>query len=435
MAEVFSLSFSTNRAYRPSRFLCHFSKDISHEPARIRDDDDYFGDDSDDNGVSSSSEEDSLTPALERSTDMLKRVERDQQRSNRMSTPKMPKSSVKSQVFNDDSTFMVDISCLFQRCTWSANQCPSFSRMTSEKSPRSRLPSSFIRLPTPADDNQSHLYANGFDELCEWLFNELETGAMLTMTRVQCQYMSILRRRKERFFEASTRTTAIRARLETRFKDDLLFEKLNNYNGTHVVLNDLPAYVRLSISSQNSHVANRSTLPDDDPNSTDNCTSLFNAIKLIRRTITSGSHYFKHLAANRDKLTSLTSGSLWEFAPLLLKNFVGLLTMSSPEFSDFERDGAFLGMFETDMFGKSQKWLKVASISFDIINCQNERQITPKHYLLANEIFRQTRSADLLTIMNRMGHSCSYKTIARLHHEVSYFLRMLHSRFSQFVGR
>ena len=302
--------------------------------------------------------------------------------------------------------------------------------MASEKPPRSRLPSSFVRLPIPADDNQSHLYADGFDELCEWLFNELEREGILPMTKVQDQYISILGRRKELVREGSTRTTSIHARLETRFKGDLLFEKLNNNNGTHVVLNDLPAYVRLAISSQNSHVANRSTLSDNDPNSTDDCTSLFNAIKLIRRSITSGSHYFKHLAANHDKLTSLTSGSLWEFAPLLLKNFVGLLTMSSPEFSDLERDGAFLGMFEKDMFGKSQKWLKVASISFDIINCQNERQITPKHYLLANEIFRQTRSADLLTIMNRMGHSCSYKTIARLHHEVGIFLRILYSCFS-----
>ena len=107
------MSFSTNRTYRPSGFFCYFSKDISHEPARIRDDDEYFGDDSDDNGVSSSSEEDSLTPALEGSAGKLKRVERNQRRSTRMSTPKMPKSSVKSQVFNDHSSFMVHVSCLF----------------------------------------------------------------------------------------------------------------------------------------------------------------------------------------------------------------------------------------------------------------------------------------------------------------------------------
>ena len=253
------------------------------------------------------------------------------------------------------------------------------------------------------------------------------------MTDIQHQYISILRRRNEPVCEGSTRSTAIRARLETRFKEDLWFEKLNNAIGTHVVLNNLSAYVKSSISSQSSHIDNRPKLSDYN-SSIDDCTVLFNAIKLIGRTISSGSHYLKHLASNRDKLTSLTTGSLWEFAPFLLKNFIGLIIMSSRQFSDVERDGTFLEMLENDMFEKSQKWLKIASISFDVINCQNEGHITPKHYLVANEIFPQTGSADLLTIMNRMGHSCSYKTVARLHHEVSCVLLVFHSSLDIFVS-
>ena len=366
---------------------------------------------------------------------MFQCVNNGQRRSHLMSTPNSPKPSRKPQVCNDDcDAAFLDGLFLLQTSFRSSDHSRSFSRNASEPSLRTRLPSSLNRLPVPADDTGSHVYENSFDELCEWLVNELEMGIMLAMTDIQYQYISILRRRNEPVCEGSTRSTAIRARLETRFKEDLLFEKLNNTSGTHVVINDLSAYVRLSISHQNSNTDHGPKLSGNDNSSSDDCTVLFNAIKLIRRTISSGSHYLKHLTSNRDKLTSLTTGSLWEFAPLLLKNCIGLLTMSSRQFSDVERDGTFLEMLENDMFEKSQKWLKIASISFDIMNCQNEGQITPKHYLLANEIFRQTRSADLLTILNRMGHSSSYKTVARLHHEVGCVLSVFHATLSIVVG-
>jgi hypothetical protein len=76
-------------------------------------------------------------------------------------------------------------------------------------------------------------------------------------------------------------------------------------------------------------------------------------------------------------------------------------------------------VFDDDMFINDAKQLKIASISYDIINAMNERFITPKHYLLANELFRHERSSQLLTITNRLGHTCSYLTMCRLQHEAA----------------
>ncbi|CAF4621853.1 unnamed protein product, partial [Didymodactylos carnosus] len=72
-----------------------------------------------------------------------------------------------------------------------------------------------------------------------------------------------------------------------------------------------------------------------------------------------------------------------------------------------------------DLFRQSRKWLKVASIGYDIISCKNERYITPKHYLLGNEVFRHERSLQLLTILNRFGDTCSYKSLIRLHERIA----------------
>ncbi|CAF1502366.1 unnamed protein product [Adineta steineri] len=76
-------------------------------------------------------------------------------------------------------------------------------------------------------------------------------------------------------------------------------------------------------------------------------------------------------------------------------------------------------VFNDDMFVNDAKKLKIASISYDIINGMNERFITPKHYLLANELFRHERSSQLLTITNRLGHTCSYITMCRLQSEAA----------------
>jgi hypothetical protein len=73
-------------------------------------------------------------------------------------------------------------------------------------------------------------------------------------------------------------------------------------------------------------------------------------------------------------------------------------------------------MFDIDLFRNSEDWLKNISICFDIINVQNDRIVTPKHILLANEVYRHAHSYELLTVLNRFGVVCSYRNLTRLYH-------------------
>ena len=78
-------------------------------------------------------------------------------------------------------------------------------------------------------DAASRLFANGFDELCEWLFSLLESGSVVPMVEVAAEYERILHRRHETCTESMLRTTFLRNRLESRYENMLHFDKLNNY--------------------------------------------------------------------------------------------------------------------------------------------------------------------------------------------------------------
>ena len=95
-------------------------------------------------------------------------------------------------------------------------------------------------------------------------------------------------------------------------------------------------------------------------------------------------------------------------------------------------------VFNDDMFINDSKQLKIASISYDVINAINERFITSKHYLLANELFRHERSSQILPLTNRLGHTCSYLTMCRLQYEAAEKVKHLsdvHEQIHRPTGR
>ena len=83
--------------------------------------------------------------------------------------------------------------------------------------------------PVAACDAASRLFSSGFDELCAWLLELLESGILVPMIDIANQYERILTRRKESATESMLRTTFIRNRLEKKYGSLLCFEKLNNY--------------------------------------------------------------------------------------------------------------------------------------------------------------------------------------------------------------
>ncbi|CAF1469018.1 unnamed protein product [Didymodactylos carnosus] len=145
------------------------------------------------------------------------------------------------------------------------------------------------------------------------------------------------------------------------------------------------------------------------------CECLFDAIRMMRNSISIGRQTLKAFSDKTEKLTSFTPEDFWSCAPLLLRNFIGLLTLNDADFRKLQRNYNYYDLFSSDLFERSSKWLKICSITYDILNCKNDAFLSPKHYMLANELMQHERSADLVSIFNRYGHTCSYQTIRKLH--------------------
>lgn len=183
-----------------------------------------------------------------------------------------------------------------------------------------------------------------------------------------------------------------------------------------VALADVSTYVRLAMSRDN--VWTR-PVQHDKAHERRDCEDMMTAIERIRQSIQRNMFYFRNLKENLPSITNFDQELFWECVPLLLRNFIGLITASEAKFRTIKNDYAFYDLLEKDLFFGSSKHLKIASISYDLIRARDEKVITPKHLLLANELFHHTRSANLLKVTNRLGHSCSYDTVRRLHQKAA----------------
>lgn len=179
-----------------------------------------------------------------------------------------------------------------------------------------------------------------------------------------------------------------------------------------VALADVSMYVQLAMSKDNVW---RRPIQQDEAHDRRDCEDIMVAIEKIRQSIQRNMFYFRNLKKDRLSITSFDQELFWQCVPLLLRNFVGLVTASEEKFQKIKKDYGFYDLLEKDLFIGSSKHLKIASISYDLIRARDEKVITPKHLLLANELFHHTRSANLLKVTNRLGHSCSYDTVRRLH--------------------
>ncbi|CAF2191690.1 unnamed protein product [Rotaria magnacalcarata] len=270
--------------------------------------------------------------------------------------------------------------------------------------------------------NIDNIYTTGFEELCDWLSPVLMKGIIVSMNDIKTKYKQILRMRKERCSSSMLLASAVRARLEQKFGNQIMFYYRRKREGLYVALNDLSVILSKLMHDNKSLSTHHQSVPrvNSNPGTAQrSCENIFETVQLLRQSIENYSHYFSMLKKNRLSLIDLDSNIFWDCIPILLKNFIGLLTASSKEFNEIKKQYDFYSMFTENVLTNHDKKLKIASISYDIINSFNRNFITPKHYLLGNELLRHENSCQLLTITNRLGHTCSYKTMRRLQYEVA----------------
>ncbi|CAF1555416.1 unnamed protein product, partial [Rotaria sordida] len=269
---------------------------------------------------------------------------------------------------------------------------------------RSRY-STKIRRPTknhnqyPIDDKKkSFLYDDSFSELCGWLENLLRGGFLVSLVMVKEKYEEILQLRNEMITEGMIRTTSIRDRLHTKFKNRILFTKVSNRQGLFISWNDLSTITQSTLTNSSTLDYNSgfqsNNIYKDQENVVDKeaqSTILFEAIELLRESIHENMHYLKQVQDNNKSLTEFTTGLFWDCVPTLIKNVIGLLTTNDDYFQRFKNNYEYYNIFDQDMYKSSEKALKISSIAYDIINTRYNSYSTPKHLLLGNELYHHIR--------------------------------------------
>lgn len=237
---------------------------------------------------------------------------------------------------------------------------------------------------------------------------------------VKDKYQEIVQSRNQSIIEGMIRTKSIRDRLQTKFEDRILFTKLNNRQGLFISWNDLSSITRATLT--NSSISNddysiRSDYIYKDQEHLEdikaNSKLLFRVTELLRESIRENMHNLNQARRNDQSLSEFTSGLFWNCIPVLIKNFIGLLTANDDCFQHFKDNSDYSNLFNNDMYKECEKSLKISSIAYDIINARYDSYSTPKHMLLGNELFHHVRLSYLVDVINRFGHTCSYETLVR----------------------
>ncbi|CAF0764722.1 unnamed protein product [Didymodactylos carnosus] len=107
------------------------------------------------------------------------------------------------------------------------------------------------------------------------------------------------------------------------------------------------------------------------------CETLLDCVvKLLRQSIDDNNHYFKKLKQQPELLANFTSGLYWDFVPLILKNFIGLVTVNERKFDEMKRDYIFYDALDKDLFKSSKKWLKISSQTITRLHKQSAAQVS-----------------------------------------------------------
>ena len=110
---------------------------------------------------------------------------------------------------------------------------------------------------------------------------------------------------------------------------------------------------------------------------------------------------------------------------LLMQNLIGLITASERQFDRIALNYDFYRMIDENLFNQRQekpsnkldKTIRNMSLASDLISARHDHQISQKHYLLADEIAKETfhcTPRQVITLLNRYGHTCSYKSYQRM---------------------
>lgn len=110
---------------------------------------------------------------------------------------------------------------------------------------------------------------------------------------------------------------------------------------------------------------------------------------------------------------------------LFMQNLIGLITASERQFQKLSNQYDFYRMIDENLFeninqtksNKQDKTIRNMSLASDLLSARHDNHISQKHYLLADEISKETfrcTPPQIITLLNRYGHTCSHRSYRRL---------------------
>ncbi|CAF2862598.1 unnamed protein product [Rotaria sp. Silwood2] len=277
----------------------------------------------------------------------------------------------------------------------------------------------------PDTERFESLFQSPIAELSAWLSEQIR-DKLISLNIVKEKFKKIIdAHHPKKFDNIKLRNDWIQRQLQQHSPEYFWFGTIAKCHGTYVCLNNIDYHLKKLLSSSlTSTLSQSSASPtvdyDDDINNQKKnlCQTLFTTITTLREHIRDNVHLVRIFNEEPEKMIHLTASLFNNLVPMLLRNFIGILTASDRSFLKIKREYMYFDMFDIDLFRNSHEWLKNISICFDIINVQNDRIVTPKHILLANEVYRHAHSYELLTVLNRYGVVCSHQNLSRLYHSI-----------------
>ena len=80
------------------------------------------------------------------------------------------------------------------------------------------------------------------------------------------------------------------------------------------------------------------------------CEQFMKVIEQLRHSIKNYAHLFRSMRGDSSLLINFNSDLYWSCAPLLLKNFIGILTLNDEAFSKINKEYQFYDIQTKDLF-------------------------------------------------------------------------------------
>ncbi|CAF1187189.1 unnamed protein product [Didymodactylos carnosus] len=249
-----------------------------------------------------------------------------------------------------------------------------------------------------------------FARLLEWLMITLSDGNIVRVTHAYDKL--------QHFGDMLTHYRTFFSRLKT--VDTLSVVYSSKRSGNYIILKDFGIYLKLILQNllDDSGVVSIVELPpltilsQQQQQSNMENDLLIKTSTLIRSEIECSNNK-SGISDKTSSLNLLNWHDYVEHVPILLLNFIKLLTMNKIDYKEFIEQSTTMNLKVEAIPCDQGRQLKQLSTCFDLIACKDKSKFNPKQLLLAISLYKITGSRRAIELLNKFGLVSSYDSVQR----------------------